>query len=184
MRKWNESCSAVPDSLRSYGPYSSCNSPGQNTGVGRLSLLQGIWPTQESNQGLLHCRRILYQLGYQGSPLVGLSCHNKRAQTGRGLSDRFIFSRFWRLEIWIQGVGRLQGWFFRGLSPWSAGERLLFPASSQGLSFVCRVLISQCKDISLDGGLDYSSFSLNTSLKALLPNIGIFSSAGNEHFYT
>ena len=56
--------------------------------------------------------------------------------------------------------------------------------ASQGLSFVCRVLISQCKDISLDGGLDYSSFSLNTSLKALLPNIGIFSSAGNEHFYT
>ena len=34
----------------------------QNIGVGCLSLLQGIFPTQESNQGLLHCRRILYQL--------------------------------------------------------------------------------------------------------------------------
>ena len=33
-----------------------------------LSLLQQIFPTQESNQGLLHCRRILYQLIYQGSP--------------------------------------------------------------------------------------------------------------------
>ena len=33
-----------------------------------FSLLQGIFPTQESNQGLLHCRRILYQLSYQGSP--------------------------------------------------------------------------------------------------------------------
>ena len=32
----------------------------KNTGVGRLSLLQGIFLTQESNQGLLHCRRILY----------------------------------------------------------------------------------------------------------------------------
>ena len=39
--------------------------PGQNTGVGGLSLLQGIFPTQESNWGLLHCRRILYQLSYQ-----------------------------------------------------------------------------------------------------------------------
>ena len=40
----------------------------KNTGVGNLSLLQGIFPTQELNQGLLHCRRILYQLSYQGSP--------------------------------------------------------------------------------------------------------------------
>ena len=35
-----------------------------NTGVGSLSLLRGIFPTQESNQGLLHCRQILYQLSY------------------------------------------------------------------------------------------------------------------------
>ena len=34
----------------------------KNTGVGSLSLLQGIFPTQELNQGFLHCRRILYQL--------------------------------------------------------------------------------------------------------------------------
>ena len=40
----------------------------KNTGVGSLSLLQGIFPTQELNQGLLHCRQILYQLSYQGSP--------------------------------------------------------------------------------------------------------------------
>jgi len=39
-----------------------------NTGVGIPSLLQGIFPTQESNQGPLHCRWILYQLSYQGSP--------------------------------------------------------------------------------------------------------------------
>ena len=39
----------------------------KNTGVGSLSLLQGIFPTQESNQGLQHCRWILYQLSYQGS---------------------------------------------------------------------------------------------------------------------
>ena len=40
----------------------------KNTGVGSISLLQGIFPTQESNQGLLHCRQILYQLSYLGSP--------------------------------------------------------------------------------------------------------------------
>ena len=36
--------------------------------MGSLSLLQGILPTQESNQDLLHCRRILYQLSYEGNP--------------------------------------------------------------------------------------------------------------------
>ena len=40
----------------------------RNTGVGSLSLLQWIFLTQESNWGLLHCRWILYQLSYQGSP--------------------------------------------------------------------------------------------------------------------
>ena len=40
-----------------------------NTGVGSLSLLQGIFLTQESSWGLLHCRRILYQLSYQGIPI-------------------------------------------------------------------------------------------------------------------
>ena len=44
------------------------NSPGQNTGVLSLSLLQGIFLTQELNLGLLHCRQILYQLSYEGSP--------------------------------------------------------------------------------------------------------------------
>ena len=39
----------------------------QNTGVGSLSLVQWIFPTQELNQGLLHCRQILCQLSYQGS---------------------------------------------------------------------------------------------------------------------
>ena len=40
----------------------------KTTGVGSLSLCQRIFLTQESNCGLLHCRRILYQLNYQGSP--------------------------------------------------------------------------------------------------------------------
>ena len=51
-----------------HGLYSPWNSPGQNTGVCSLSLLQGIFPTQGSNPGLPHCRQILYQLSHWGSP--------------------------------------------------------------------------------------------------------------------
>ena len=44
----------------------SINTPSQNTGVGSLSLLQGIFPTQGLNPGLLHCRQILKHLSHQG----------------------------------------------------------------------------------------------------------------------
>ena len=66
----NESCSVVSNSLQSHELYSPWNSPGQNTGVGSLSLLQGIFPTQGPNSGLPHCRRILYQLSHKGSPRI------------------------------------------------------------------------------------------------------------------
>ena len=68
MGKVTESRSVVSNSLRPHGLYSPWNSPGQNTGVGSLFLLQGIFPTQGSNPGLPHCRRILYQLSHKGSP--------------------------------------------------------------------------------------------------------------------
>ena len=64
----SESLSVMSNSLQPHGLYSPWNSPDQNTGVGSLSLLQGIFPTQGWNPGLLHCRWILYQLSYQGSP--------------------------------------------------------------------------------------------------------------------
>ena len=44
------------------------NSPGQNTGVGSLSLVQGMFPTLGSDPGLPHCRQIPYQLSHEGSP--------------------------------------------------------------------------------------------------------------------
>ena len=65
----HESCSVVSDSSWPHGLYSPLNFPSQNTGVGSLSLLQGIFPTQGSNPGLLHCRRILYQLSHKGSKM-------------------------------------------------------------------------------------------------------------------
>ena len=66
---WSESPSVMSDSLRPCGPYTPWSSSGQNTGVGRLSLLHGVFPTQGSNWGLLHCRRTLYQLSCQGNPI-------------------------------------------------------------------------------------------------------------------
>ena len=63
--KW-KSLSCVP--VCNPMDYSPWNSPGQNTGVGSLSLLQGIFPIQGSNPGLLHCRWILYQMSHKGSP--------------------------------------------------------------------------------------------------------------------
>ena len=62
--------SVMSDSFQPYKLYSPWNSPGQNTGVGSLSLLQGIFPSQGSNPGILYCRRILYQLSHKGSPRI------------------------------------------------------------------------------------------------------------------
>ena len=62
MREW------VKDSLWPHGLYSPWNSPDQNTGVGSLSLLQEIFPTQGSNPGLPHCSQILYHLSHKGKP--------------------------------------------------------------------------------------------------------------------
>ena len=58
----------MSSSLQPHGLYSPWNSAGQNTGVGSLSLLQGIFPTQGLNPCLPHCWWILYQLSHKGSP--------------------------------------------------------------------------------------------------------------------
>ena len=73
----SESCSTVSNSLRPHGLYSPWNCPGQNTGVGSLSLLQRIFPTQGWNPGLLHHRRILYQLSHQGNPKLACAFTKK-----------------------------------------------------------------------------------------------------------
>ena len=58
----------MSDSLWPHGLYGPWNSPGQNAGVSSHSLFQGIFPTQRSNPGLLHCKQVLYQLNHKGSP--------------------------------------------------------------------------------------------------------------------
>ena len=68
-------CSVVFNSLRPYGLqptrlFCPQDSSGKNTGVGCHALLQGIFPTQGLNEGLSHCRQILYCLSHQGSPRI------------------------------------------------------------------------------------------------------------------
>ena len=70
IREMKWSPSVVSNSMSPHGLYSPWNSPGQNTGVGSLSLLRGIFPTQRLNPGLPHCRQILHQLSYKGSPRI------------------------------------------------------------------------------------------------------------------
>ena len=64
-----QSCLTLCDPM-DCGPPGSCpwDPPGKDTGAGYPALLQGIFPTQGPNPGLLHCRQILYYLSHQGSP--------------------------------------------------------------------------------------------------------------------
>ena len=64
------SCLTLCDSMELQSARLLCpwNSPSRNTEVGSHSLFQGIFPTQGSNPGLLHCRQIVYHLSHHGSP--------------------------------------------------------------------------------------------------------------------
>ena len=64
-----QSCPTLCDPVVSSPPGASVHgySSGKNTGVGCYALLQGIFSTRESNQGVLHCRWTLYQLNHEGS---------------------------------------------------------------------------------------------------------------------
>ena len=68
--KVTQSCLTLSTPWTIYSPW---NSPGLNTGVGSLSLLQRIFPAQGLNPRLPHCKQILYQLSHSGSPSVQFS---------------------------------------------------------------------------------------------------------------
>ena len=99
----------MSDSLWPHGLYSPWNSPGQHTGVGSLSLLQGIFPTQGLSPGLLHCRWILYQSSHKGSPGI-------LAWVAYAFSSRYSQPRYWT------GVSCIAGGFFTN---WAIREALL-----------------------------------------------------------
>ena len=106
----SENRSVMSDSLQTHGLYNPWNFPGQNTRVSSCSLLQGIFPTQGLNPGLLHCRWILYQLSQQASPRI-LECvaylfsrgsSQPRNQTG--------VSEWIRASLWfIQSIPSVPG---------------------------------------------------------------------------
>ena len=112
----NESYSVMSSSLWSHGLYSPWNSPGQNTGVGNLSLLQGIFPTQRSNPGLLYCRWILYQLSHKGSPRIlewvaypfSSGSSEPRNQTGVSCIAGGFFTRWATREAWSSSIESLK----------------------------------------------------------------------------
>ena len=80
------------------------NSPGQNTGVHSLSLLQGIFPTQGSNPGLPHCRWIIYQLSYKGSPMYGICFQIMEKVVMKGQEAAVAISWWW-LRLGDENIG-------------------------------------------------------------------------------
>ena len=109
-RKESGSRSVVSHSLWPHGLYIPWTSPGKNTGVGSLSLLQGIFPTQVSNPGLPHSRHILYQLSHKGSPKEGKGFVNseKRMHLSGAFPCRMIVclqkNNMWERSIRLSGT--------------------------------------------------------------------------------
>ena len=112
--------------------------PGKNTGVDCHFLLQGIFPTQGSNPGLLHCRWMLYCLSHQGSPISDQLCAN----------ENFSEILFYIcspgkikivLKVKVKSLSRVQLF----VTPWTVATRLLcpwdFPGNSTGVD--CHFLL-------------------------------------------
>ena len=121
----SESRSVLSNSLWSHGLYSPWNSPGQNTGVGRLSLLQGIFPTQRSNPGLPHCSQILYRLSHKRSPRIlewvayPFSSRSSRPRNRTGVSC--IAGGFF-----INWGGKVRKMFFVHIETWALITQYFF----------------------------------------------------------
>ena len=107
QKSQSESCSVMCDSLWPHGLHRPWASPGQNTGVGSFSLLQWIFPTQESNWGFLPCRQILYQLSYQGSPIMYANNNKKRLKSQEHIQCKFKINPPQLQKRW---AGRSTSW--------------------------------------------------------------------------
>ena len=122
--KWSESRLVVSNSLWSHRLYSPWNPPGHNTEVGRLSLLQGIFPTTGSNPGLPHCRWILYQLSHKRSPRI-------LEWVAYPFSSRSSWPRNWTRVSCIAG-GFFTNWAIR--EAWLEEKGAQYPSSESGPS--------------------------------------------------
>ena len=132
-------------------PWTPWNSLGQNTGVGSLSLLQGIFPTQGLNTGPLHCRWVLYQLSHKGSLRIlewvaypfsrgsswpknktGISCIADRFFTNWAMGEALSCAVFQakRLKevktVWVKWKSLSRVWLFE--TPWTIQSMDFFRA--------------------------------------------------------
>ena len=119
----SESCSVMSNSLWPHALYSPWNSPGQNTGVGSLALLQGIFPTQGSIPGLPHRRQFLYQLSHKGSPRI-------LEWVAYPFSSRSSWPRNWTRVSCIAG-GFFTNWAIREAQNTGVGSHAILLGSSQ-----------------------------------------------------
>ena len=160
----NESHSVISDSFPPLGLYSPWHSPSQNTGVGNLFLLQGIFLTQGLNPGLPHCRWILYQLSHKGSPRI-------LEWVAYPFSSRYSWPRN------LTGASCIAGGFFTN---WAIREAFhCLPGEGNG-----NPLHYSCLENSMDGGAwwatvhgvansrtrlsDFTFFFLSLSILSLL----------------
>ena len=113
------SCSVVSDSLRPCGLLPTrllCpwDSPGKNTGIGCHFLLQGIFPTQGLNLGILHCRQMLYPLSHQGSPSgKPIECIKEQRHY---FADRGPYGQsygFSSSHVWMWELEHKKGWVLK-----------------------------------------------------------------------
>ena len=111
--------SLQPQGLQSSRLSSLWNSPGKNIGAGCHFLLQGIFPTQGSNLGLLHCRQMLYHLSQQGNPIVRCAVTQREINSNRSEGNKPL----WREKVfhkkdpgkrnlpkmmWVESLGKDQ----------------------------------------------------------------------------
>ena len=126
--KWGKSHSVMSKSLWPHGLYCPWDSPDQNTGVGSLSLLQGIFPAKGSNPGLPHCRQILYQLSHKGSPrILELVTYPFSSRLTQELNQGLLHCRWILYQLSCEGSSSHEGSYERAMkvSLWLSCKGLL-----------------------------------------------------------
>ena len=172
-------------------PMDCRDSPGQNTVICRLSLLQGIFPTQGWNPGLPHCRQILYHLSHRGSPIlkrVGypFSSGSYRHRNGTGISciaGRFLTN--WAISEEIRKSRKSS--YLSSVHFWQSCESILMQKSSLFNEWCWDSLTSTCKRMNLDTYLTLytkinSKWVIHLNVKSKILKIPEENMRGNLHY--
>ena len=128
----SESHSVLSNSLGPHRLYSPWNSLVQNTGVGSLSLLQGIFPTQGLNPALPYCRQILYRLSHKGSPriLEWVAYPFSRESSWPRNQTRVFYLQVDSLPTELSGQPLIKEFQKAQLSPFDSGKQSSSPTFS------------------------------------------------------